>query len=123
MNEIEIIKRCYAGFNARDIDGVLAELSRDVAWANGMEGGHVHGHEAVRDYWTRQWAIVSPTVEPVAITQAEGGSFLVEVRQTVRDLDGNPLVDQDHGLHDRIVEHVFRLKDGKIVRFDIRDEA
>jgi hypothetical protein len=26
----------------------------------GMEGRRVHGHEAVRDYWTRQWNLVDP---------------------------------------------------------------
>ena len=48
-NDVEMLKRVYAGFNARDIDAVLAVLSDDVAWANGMDGGHVHGREAVRD--------------------------------------------------------------------------
>ena len=30
-----------------------------------MDGGYVHGPEAVREYWTRQWTMVSPQVEPV----------------------------------------------------------
>ena len=59
------LERIYDRFNARDIDGVLTALTDDVAWANGMDGGHVHGREAVRAYWTRQWAMVSPHVEPV----------------------------------------------------------
>jgi ketosteroid isomerase-like protein len=63
--DIKVLERLYDRFNARDIDGVLVALTDDVAWANGMEGGHVHGHDAVRDYWTRQWAMVSPHVEPV----------------------------------------------------------
>ena len=25
-----------------------------------MDGGYVHGPEAVREYWTRQWTMVSP---------------------------------------------------------------
>jgi hypothetical protein len=37
----ELLKRIYDCFNARDIDGVLAVLADDVAWANGMDGGHV----------------------------------------------------------------------------------
>src|ERR1700757_637105 len=52
--DVELLKRIYDRFNARDIDGVLAVLADDVAWANGMDGGHVHGREAVREYWTRQ---------------------------------------------------------------------
>ena len=52
--DLDVLKRMYDRFNARDIDGVLAALADDVAWANGMDGGHVHGREAVREYWTRQ---------------------------------------------------------------------
>ena len=29
----------------------------------GMDGRHVHGREAVREYSTRQWTVVSPHVE------------------------------------------------------------
>ena len=43
-NDIHVIKEMYDRFNARDIDGVLAAVADDVVWANGMDGGHVHGH-------------------------------------------------------------------------------
>src|SRR6516164_5365645 len=42
-DDVKVLKRIYDRFNARDIDGVLAVLTDDVAWANGMDGGHVHG--------------------------------------------------------------------------------
>ncbi|NZD49193.1 nuclear transport factor 2 family protein [Rhizobium leguminosarum] len=121
QNDVEMIKRIYASFNARDIDAVLAVLSDDVAWANGMDGGHVHGREAVRDYWTRQWAVISPHVEPVAFEETPDGAFAVEVIQSVFDLDGRPLEGQTHGLKDKTVTHIFRMEGDKIVRFDIRD--
>ncbi len=73
--DVDILKRMYERFNARDIDGVLAALADNVAWANGMDGGHVHGREAVRDYWTRQWAIVSPRVEQCASARLQTGRF------------------------------------------------
>jgi ketosteroid isomerase-like protein len=111
----------YDRFNARDIDGVLGALTDDVAWANGMEGGHVHGREGVREYWTRQWAVVSPHVEPVSFERAADGSIVVQVRQSVRDLQGRPLQDQTHGLKDKTVGHVFSLQHGKVIRFDIRE--
>ncbi len=117
---IAVLKVIYERFNARDIDGVLAALADDVAWANGMDGGHVHGLAAVRAYWTRQWTIVSPHVEPLRFTDTADGSVVVEVRQSVRDLDGNPLQDQAHGLKDKTVIHVFHLRDGKVARFDIQ---
>ena len=80
--DVEVLRRVYDRFNARDIDGVLAVLADDVVWANGMDGGHVHGREAVREYWTRQWAMVSPHVEPVDFAKAADGSIVAEVRQT-----------------------------------------
>jgi ketosteroid isomerase-like protein len=122
-NDIEMIKRIYERFNARDIDGVLGVLSDDVAWANGMDGGHVHGREAVRDYWTRQWAVVSPRVEPVGFEKTADGTVAVEVIQSVFDLNGKPLQGQTHGLKDKTVTHVFRMSGGKIARFDIQDAA
>jgi hypothetical protein len=121
-DDIAILSAMYDRFNARDIDGVLGALNDDVAWANGMEGGHVHGREGVREYWTRQWAIVSPHVEPVSFAAATDGSIVVEVRQSVRDLRGRPLQDQTHGLKDKTVGHVFYLQNGKVTRFDIRDD-
>lgn len=121
--DTRLIQRLYEGFNARDIDGVLAVLTDDVAWANGMEGGHVHGHAALRDYWTRQWAIVSPHVEPVDFKRAPDGAVIVEVIQTVRDLEGNPLGGQTHGLRDKTVGHIFHIEGGRVARFDIRGDG
>ncbi|MBB3137905.1 ketosteroid isomerase-like protein [Rhizobium pisi] len=121
--DIETLKRIYISFNARDIDGVLASLAEDVAWANGMDGGHVHGHEAVRAYWTRQWSMISPHVEPLAFHRTADGAIVAEVRQSIRDLQGNPLQDQTHGLKDKMIGHVFRFRDGKVARFDIQDVA
>jgi hypothetical protein len=89
-DDVDRLGRIYDSFNARDIDGVLAVLTDDVAWANSMDGGHVHGREAVREYWTRQWAIVSPHVEPVGFHRKEDGAIVAEVRQSVRDLEGKP---------------------------------
>lgn len=120
-DDVEVLERIYGLFNARDIDGVLAELVDEVVWANGMDGGHLHGREAVREYWTRQWAIVSPRVEPVAFHRTADGAIIVEVRQSIRDLEGKPLQGQTHGLKDKTVGHVFRFREGKVTRFDIQD--
>ncbi len=120
-NGVGLIKNMYDRFNARDIDGVLAALTPDVAWANGMEGGHVHGLEAVREYWTRQWAVVSPHVEPMAFQRSKDGAIVVEVIQSVFDLDGQPLSGQAHGLKDKTVMHIFRMDGDKVARFDIQD--
>jgi hypothetical protein len=112
--EVELLKRVYDRFNARDIESVLAAMHEDVVWANGMEGGHVHGRAAVRDYWTRQWAILNPRVDPVGFSTGPEGEVVVEVHQVVRDLDGSLLID-------KMVGHVFRIENGLLKRFDIRD--
>jgi ketosteroid isomerase-like protein len=115
-NNEELIQYLYDRFNARDIDAVLAMLTEDVTWANGMEGTHVHGPEAVREYWTHQWSVIDPHVEPEHISQATDGSMVVEVHQTVRDLEGQPLLDET-------VRHVFRLERGRVKRFDIQGDS
>lgn len=120
-SDVKLLEHIYGCFNARDIDGVLAALTDDVAWANGMDGGHVHGGQAVREYWTRQWALVRPHVEPMAFHRTADGAILAEVLQTIRDLDGNRLEGQAHGLEDKTVGHLFRFRDGKVVRFDLQD--
>jgi len=112
--DVEFLEQLYAQFNARDIEAVLAALHADVAWANGMEGGHVHGREAVRDYWTRQWAVVDPRVVPTGFSTGADGEVIVEVHQTVRDLQGAVLAD-------RMVGHIFRIQNGLVTRFDIRE--
>jgi hypothetical protein len=43
-----LIERLYDRFNARDMDAVLAALHPNVVSANGVEGGHVHGHVNAR---------------------------------------------------------------------------
>ena len=100
-DDVKLLQRMYDRFNARDIDGVLIALTDDVAWANGMDGGHVHGREAIREYWTRQWAMVSPHVEPVGFHRTADGAIIAEVRQSVRDLEGKPLEGQSTGLKTR----------------------
>jgi len=111
-DEVALLNRIYARFNARDIEAVLAAMREDVAWANGMEGGHVHGRDGVRSYWARQWAMVDPHVEPVGFSVGPDREVVVEVHQVVHDLEGKLLVDQ-------MVVHIFQLEGGLIKRFDI----
>jgi len=113
-DEVGFLKRVYDRFNVRDMETVLGAMHEDVTWANGMEGGHVHGRDGVRSYWTRQWAMLDPHVEPVGFSIYPDGETVVEVHQIVRDLEGNLLVDQ-------MVGHIFRFENGLIRRFDIRE--
>jgi hypothetical protein len=113
-DEVTLLKHLYNRFNVRDMESALAAMDEEVVWANGMEGGHVHSRAGVRSYWTRQWTMVDPHVEPVAFSDGAEGEVIVEVHQVVRDLNGTLLADKKVG-------HVFRFENGLVKRFDIRD--
>ncbi len=88
-----LIKKAYADFNARNIDGALATIHEDVDWPNGMEGGIEHGHDAVHSYWSRQWKVIDPHVEPVQFDTDETGRIVVHVHQIIKDMTGKVLHD------------------------------
>lgn len=111
-DERQLLEGAYRDFNARRLNAVLARMVPDVVWPNGMEGGFVYGHEGVREYWTRQWALIDPRVEPLNIRQDERGRWVVEVHQVVHDLEGKLLVDQ-------IVHHAYQIRNSLIARMDI----
>ena len=105
MDSLEIeslITKAYAAFNRRDIEAVLSLMHPDVHWPNGWEGGYVEGRDAVRNYWTRQWSEINPNVSPQQITQLPDGRVEVNVRQFVKDLQGNLLADVS-------IKHVYTL--------------
>jgi len=111
---VTLLRRVYAAFNARDLDGALATMRPGVIWPNGMEGGVVHGRDGVRAYWTRQWGMVDPHVEPKSFDLEDTGSIAVAVHQVVRDLSGKVLLD-------RMVTHAYKIEDGLIQSMDIRE--
>jgi hypothetical protein len=115
MSNAEQLRAMYVAFNARDLEAVLAALADDVDWPNAWEGGRLHGREAVRDYWTRQWAELDPTVEPVSIVPRADGRLAVDVHQTVRNLAGETLADH------RVV-HVYAFSHGRIARMDVETD-
>jgi ketosteroid isomerase-like protein len=111
MGVMEELQRVYAAFNARDIDTAISLMHEDVDWPNGWEGGRVTGRDAVRDYWTRQFASVDSQVDPEAFAES-GDRVAVTVHQVVRDLDGEVLSDGS-------VSHVYTFRDGLVARMDI----
>jgi hypothetical protein len=112
MTHHQQLRDLYGSFNARALDAVLAQLADDVDWPTAYEGGRAVGRDAVREYWTRQWAEIDPTVEPVEISTRPDGRVAVEVDQTVRDRDGTVVA------ADRVL-HVYTLRDGLVARMDI----
>ena len=115
MNDPErVVRDAYAAFNARDIAGALARMQPDVDWPNVWEGGRAVGHDAVRDYWTRQWAEIDPQAQPLVVRELPDGRVAVDVLIVVRDRDGRRIGEQH-------VVHVFTLEDGLVARMDVAD--
>ena len=112
LPERELLRAAYRDFNARNIEAVISRMHPNVEWANGMEGGHVHGKDEVRAYWTRQFTTHNPHVEPVSIELDRTGKWVAEVHQVVHDITGNLLLDTT-------VYHTYQFRDGLIARMDI----
>ena len=114
MNYDEIIKKAYAAFNNREIDEVLSLMHENVEWPNGWEGGYVFGKDAVKKYWLRQWKELDPAVFPTNIISLPGNSADVEVRQVVKDLKGNLIVDG-------LIRHTYFFENGFIRKMEIKE--
>jgi SnoaL-like domain len=109
-----IIISVYKNFNNRNINDVLSLMSNDVLWPNAWEGGFVKGHPEVRDYCTRQWKSINPTVEPVAMKAKEKDKYEVVVHQVVKDLTGKTI-------SDGIVKHIYQFENGLIKSMEIEE--
>ena len=109
-----LLRSAYEAFNARDVQGALATMHPRVDWPNAIEGGRVHGHDEVREYWERQWESLDSRVQLLRIAQGPGGRVVATVRQLVRDRAGNVVSDQT-------VEHRFVIAGGLIERMDVHD--
>jgi hypothetical protein len=116
MTDEELLRTMYDGFNARDIDAVLAAMTDDVDWPRAFKGGRIVGQEAVRDYWTEQWAEIDPRVTPVGFETQLDGRIAVQVDQVVHDVNGELL-------GSGTVMHVYAMRDGLVSRMDVEEPA
>lgn len=117
MNREETLRRTYQAFNDRDIDAVLERVHPEVDWPNAWEGGRVVGRDAVRDYWTRQFAEISSTVEPESFTEELDGAVTVHVHQVVRDANSGELLTDSH------VRHRYWFdENGLVTRMNVLDD-
>jgi nuclear transport factor 2 (NTF2) superfamily protein len=105
----------YAAFNARDVDTALAAMHPDVDWPNGWEGGWVHGRDAVREYWARQWESLDSRATPKDIGTTSDGRTAVTVHLVGHDAAGSLI-------YDTTATHVYTVDDdGLVTRMDIVD--
>jgi hypothetical protein len=114
--EVRTLRQLYSGFNERQLDTVLAMLHPAVSWPAMMNRRVVTGRDQVRRYWEAQWAIVSPTVEPLEFDQKSATECSVRVAQTIHGLDGK-VIDAAEIVHD------FRFDNGQVLDMRVRGEA
>ena len=91
-------------------------MTEDVNWPRASEDGRARGKEEIRACWTRQWGEFDGHVEPVEITEEEGGRIRVKVHQLVKNLQGDVLWDGE-------VLHIFTMNNGLIAAMDLGDQA
>ncbi|HEV2979887.1 MAG TPA: nuclear transport factor 2 family protein [Solirubrobacteraceae bacterium] len=115
-DHLQYFRDLYDAFNRRDADAVLARTTGDVDWPNAWKGGRLTGHDAVRAYWSEQWAEIGPRVEPLSAEPRADGRVAVTVRQTIRSRDGALLGDQE-------VIHLYTLRGVLIARMDVETAA
>jgi hypothetical protein len=114
MSNQELISQVYAAFNQRDIDAARLLMSENVSWPKASEGGRVVGKQAIRDYWTRQWAEFDPRVDVLEVVDHEMGRTDVKVHQLVKNLEDDVLSETE-------LWHVYTIANGLIERMDIKD--
>ena len=108
----QFLQNLYDAFNKREIETIISLMRPDVKWANGLEGGFVHGQGAVREYWTNQFKAIQPELETLKFETDENNRNIVTVHQIVKDLEGNVLIDTE-------VRQIFTIEDGLISLFEI----
>ena len=114
MDREGTLRQTYRAFNDRDIEAVVRLMHPEVDWPNAWEGGRVVGRDAVRDYWTRQFAEISSNVEPESFTEEPDGAITVDVHQVVHEANSGDL------LTDSRVRHRYWFDDaGLVTRMEV----
>jgi limonene-1,2-epoxide hydrolase len=108
----QFLQNLYDAFNNRQLEKIISAMHPDVKWANGVEGGFVHGRDAVREYWTNQYNVIQVQLEALKFETDEHNRNVVTVHQIVRDL-------QDNLLADMTVKQIFSIENGSIVLYEI----
>ena len=108
----QFLQSLYTAFNKGEIETIISVMHPDVKWANGVEGGFVYGRDAVREYWIDQYKVIQVQLEALKFETDENNRNVVTVRQIIRDLQGDLLVDTT-------VEQIFTIKDSLISLYEI----
>jgi limonene-1,2-epoxide hydrolase len=108
----QFLQNLYDAFNRREIETIISAMHPDVKWANGFEGGFVHGRDAVREYWTNQMKVIQPELKILKYETDENNRHMVTVHEVVKDLDGKLLADMT-------VQQIYTIENSLIRLYEI----
>lgn len=114
-----LLRRMYEVFSTDGREAFMQRcLAPDVDWPNVLDGVRLHGLEAVRAYWARQFATGHPLVRLEGLRRdADGEAVVATVRLGMRDSSGERWAEET-------VEHVYRFDGaGLVTRMDVRAAA
>lgn len=104
----------YDAISRQDVDGVLSLMHPDVDWPDTLDGGRIHGLAAMRDYWTRQFALIRVSTALIDYVENADGTIATRVTYTRFAADGRLWDDQVAG-------NIFRFEGDRILRGDWTD--
>ncbi|QOV36300.1 nuclear transport factor 2 family protein [Streptomyces ferrugineus] len=114
--QVALLRRMYEVFSTDEREPFMQRcLAPDVDWPNVLDAVRLHGREAVRAYWARQFAAGHPLVRLEGLRpDSDGEAVVATVRPGMRDASGEQWARET-------VEHVYRFDaDGLVARMDVR---
>jgi ketosteroid isomerase-like protein len=111
LTPTEIVRNVYAAFARRDAAEVFGWFSPHVEIVQSAElpwGGHFHGHEGARQFFTLLTTHLNSTIEIERLVRA--GDSIVAIGWTTGNVNAT-------GAPYRVpIAHLWEIRDGKVVR-------
>lgn len=107
-----LLTRLYKAFNDGDVAALVDAMHPAVSWPNFLEGGRVEGREALRAYWTGQFAIVTPEASPIEMHELSDGRIYVRLHYVIKAIEGGGV------WTDEITNNTFTFEGDEIIRMD-----
>lgn len=107
-----LLLRLYKAFNDKDVGTLVEAMHPDVDWPNFLEGGRIVGREALRAYWTEQFAMVAPEASPIEMRELPDERVFVRLHYVIKALEGGGV------WNDEITTNLFTFEDDLVRRMD-----
>jgi ketosteroid isomerase-like protein len=102
----------YKAFNDRDVGTLMDAMHPDVDWPNFLEGGRVRGRDALRQYWSEQFAMVQPEASPIEMLEVSGDRIVVRLHYLIKAMEGGGV------WTDEITSNTFTFADDLVLSMD-----